>query len=33
LGEAQEQRISTFLNVAFGCSLLAFVVIVGAGAL
>jgi len=30
-GEAQEQRISTFLNVAFGCSLLAFVVIVGAG--
>jgi hypothetical protein len=30
-GEAQEQRISTLLNVAFGCSLLAFVVIVGAG--
>jgi hypothetical protein len=29
-GEAQEQRISTFLNIAFGCSLLAFVVIVGA---
>ncbi|HEV7529000.1 MAG TPA: hypothetical protein VGO29_08900 [Solirubrobacteraceae bacterium] len=28
---AQEQRISTFLNVAFGCSLLVFVVIVGAG--
>jgi hypothetical protein len=33
LSEAQEQRISTLLNVAFGCSLLAFVVIVGAGAL
>jgi hypothetical protein len=30
-GEAQEQRISTFLNVAFGCSLLVFVVVVGAG--
>jgi hypothetical protein len=31
LGESQEQRISMSLNVAFGCSLLAFVVIVGAG--
>jgi hypothetical protein len=30
-GEVQEQRISTFLNVAFGCSLLVFVVIGGAG--
>jgi hypothetical protein len=30
VGEAQERRISTFLNVAFGCSLLAYVVIVGA---
>lgn len=29
--QAQEQRISTFLNVAFGCSLLVFVVVVGAG--
>jgi hypothetical protein len=29
--QAQEQRISTILNVAFGCSLLLFVVIVGAG--
>jgi hypothetical protein len=29
-GEAQERRITTFLNVAFACSLLAFVVIVGA---
>lgn len=29
-GAAQERRISTFLNIAFGCSLLAFVVIVGA---
>jgi hypothetical protein len=28
--EAQERRITTFLNVAFACSLLAFVVIVGA---
>jgi hypothetical protein len=30
-GEAQERRISTFLNVAFGCSLLAFIAIAGAG--
>ena len=29
-GEAQERRISTLLNIAFGCSLLTFVVIVGA---
>jgi hypothetical protein len=29
--QAREQRISTFLNVAFGCSLLVFVVVVGAG--